>query len=229
MQPNPWLILGALCLFASPATAQAVHCDDLKADRPGDAVRAFECLEIAQSDLIAASARIDKLEDRLDDLESLAGRVDALTNSVTTAAATTVPAVGDHPETRAVVAYVSAKGEKTCPKGWVPFEAAKDRFILGAGANYPVVGTTDGEAEVTLSEAQMPTHDHDFAYVSVRGIEWLNAGTNTNMPYFNISSSQSARNVNVKRHGAGVFSAGGGEPHNNMPPFIALYFCQSAG
>ncbi|WP_299729567.1 hypothetical protein [uncultured Tateyamaria sp.] len=230
MQPNPWLILGALALLASPAAAQAVlHCDDLKADQPQEAFRAFACLERAQDELADAQRRIDALESRLDALDGLSLRIETLAAGMNGSQDAAVPAVGNHPDTRAIVAYVSAKGEKTCPSGWVPFEAAKDRFILGAGAAYPVVGTTGGEAEVTLSEAQMPSHSHDLARVSVANdLGWRDAGTSTNVPYFNVSASQSARGVKVGRASAGVFEAGGGQAHTNMPPYIALYFCQKA-
>ena len=93
-----------------------------------------------------------------------------------------------------------------------------------------MVGTTGGEDEVSLSEAQMPVHSHNLAYVSVAtDLGWRDAGTTTNLPCFNVPSSQSARRVNVRRHSAGVFEAGGDQPHNNMPPYISLYFCQQGG
>lgn len=229
MQSRPWLIASALALLALPATAQdALRCDNLIADRPQEAFRAFACLERAQDDLKAAEDRIGALEARLAGLEGLTARMDALAATVNAAQDASVPALGNHPGTRAIVAYVSEKGEKTCPRGWVPFEAAKDRFILGAGANYPVVGTRGGEAKVTLSEAQMPSHTHNLAMVSVRGIEWLDAGTEANMPYFNVPKENAAWNVTVARSSRGVFPAGGGKPHENMPPYIALYFCQKA-
>lgn len=227
MQRNSWLILGALCLCASPAAAQVVHCDDLQADKPGDAARAFECLEIAHSDLITLWGRIDALEARMGDLlearkgdlASLAARIDALETSAQSVVA--VPALGDHPDTRAVVAYVSAKGEKTCPKGWEPFEAAKDRFILGAGAAYPVVGTLGGEAEVSLTEAQLAPHDHR----SELQYGWdVNGNGGKERIDVGDGSPWGGRTGYIQTN-----DAGGGEPHNNMPPFIALYFCQPSG
>ena len=51
------------------------------------------------------------------------------------------------------------------PKGWALCNGnnntpdLRDKFVLGAGKNY-TVGATDGEKEVTLTVAQMPSHNH---------------------------------------------------------------------
>ena len=37
----------------------------------------------------------------------------------------------------------------------------RDKFVLGAGKDYSV-GATGGEKEVTLTIAQMPSHNHDI-------------------------------------------------------------------
>lgn len=53
----------------------------------------------------------------------------------------------------------------TIPDGWFLCDGSngtpdlRDRFIVGAGGAYGV-GDTGGEAEVTLTEAQMPAHSH---------------------------------------------------------------------
>lgn len=231
MQYQTWLSAAFLLLATQSATAQAtLNCADLDATKPFDAQRAFECISAMDEDLKNAQSEIMDLRAQVAQLSALSARVDTLMSTFAAAQSTAVPALGDHAETRAIVAYVSSKGEKTCPKGWVPFEAAKDRFIIGAGAQYPVVGSTGGAAEVTLSEAQMPNHTHAMPYVSITtDLGWRNAGTTTNMPYFNVPSSGSANRVTVGKHHTGVFETGGNQPHTNIPPFIALYYCQKAG
>lgn len=128
-----------------------------------------------------------------------------------------VPALGDHPETRAIVAYFSGKGQKTCPDGWSPYEEAKDRFILGASFNYPEVGQTGGEEMVALTLKEMPAHRHDVS------AELLNVRQPGSDP--NIRLAQEAfRDGQFFLGSSG--ETGGSQPHNNMPPYIALYFCK---
>ena len=141
-----------------------------------------------------------------------------------------VPALGNHEETRAVIAFTSGKGQKTCPNGWEPFEPAKDRFIVGAGGKYAVVGTVGGEEEVTLSNTEMPAHNHRISTVGVNfgGGDPSVVAPRSGVPghldlgwYINGSSSEIE-----EPNGAFIYHEGQNQPHNNMPPYIALYFCQ---
>lgn len=206
MQRKIWRTVIAFSFLAFPASSQhALHCKGLDPTTEQDAYRAFECVSKLDADLEAATARADGLEEAL---KKLTERVKSLEDTGA------VPSVGTHPETKAIVAYVSDKGEKTCPPGWSPFEDAKNRFILGAGDRYAVVGTKGGEETVTLSEAQMPKHSHKIS------------GTLSGypLPWF---ESQRSHPVPTGVGGA-IFdwSSGDGKPHNNMPPYIALYFCK---
>lgn len=53
------------------------------------------------------------------------------------------------------------------PRGWALCNGTNgtpdltDKFVLGAGATFPV-GSTGGEIEHTLTEEEMPAHDHEF-------------------------------------------------------------------
>ncbi|MCB1340835.1 MAG: hypothetical protein KDK24_07200 [Pseudooceanicola sp.] len=208
-----------LILLGAPAAAQ--DCTALDPARPKDAFRAFDCVSQLDADLAKALDRIAALEARLEamtrqtDPATLLGpvneRLDAMTIKLTKAGI--VPATGPNSETRAVIAYTSQKGEKTCPDGWIPFEPAKDRFILGAGGAYPVVGSTGGAAEVTLTEAQMPRHAH------TTGIS-RGEGGGSGYPY-----SRPANGSGDPTGPAGGLPDGSTQPQTNMPPWIALSYC----
>ncbi len=196
-------------VLGGAASAQhALHCRDLDPRAPQDAIRAFECVSKLDDELTEALSRLDTLEQTLSQLSASVTQTNA------------VPAKGEHENTRAIVAYYSDKGEKRCPAGWSPFEEAKERFIVGASAEglYPVVGSIGGEAEVTLTEPQMPRHSHPLK----KEYGW---DVNGNGGAWRIDSGDGAPWGDRK----GVLDTherGGDQPHNNIPPYIALYFCK---
>lgn len=91
---------------------------------------------------------------------------------------------------------------------WVQLE---DRFLLGAGATY-TAGSVGGEAEHTLTEEEIPEHWHD-------GVRRYSAGSYPG----SASTGASSGSDDAETH---TDIAGGGKPHNNMPPYIAVYMWQ---
>ena len=99
----------------------------------------------------------------------------------------------------------------------------KDRFLLTCGDNYEA-GTTGGEATHTLTVAEMPSHDHT-------GIYWDNAmrqdqpwGINNDGIGNGFSSDyRTERGGPNADHELYTGYTGGGQAHNNMPPYIAVY------
>ena len=95
------------------------------------------------------------------------------------------------------------------------WEQIKDVFLLACGDSY-ANGSTGGEATHTLSVGEMPQHSHatyiddDFCAAQTGNINlWKQALVN-------------AYNGNVNPNY--VFSyAGASQPHNNMPPYLAIY------
>ncbi|WP_333594170.1 hypothetical protein [Anaerospora hongkongensis] len=88
----------------------------------------------------------------------------------------------------------------------------QDRFILGAGMSY-VVGQIGGEANHTLTIAEMPSHNHSLV-MYMFGTSW--SSMDYAIPQFNNSG-----------WGSGSFTttyAGNSQPHNNMPPYYALAY-----
>lgn len=93
--------------------------------------------------------------------------------------------------------------------GFGTWEQLGGQFLLGANDTY-TVGSTGGEATHTLTQEEMPIHVHNIS----SSLMWANqtgqvaGGQNT---YYQRSGEQTTQ------------IAGGDQPHNNMPPYIAVY------
>lgn len=94
----------------------------------------------------------------------------------------------------------------------------KDTFLLAAGAMY-AGGSTGGEATHTLTAQEMPSHTH-LMYVNNDGSSsgWTPAiGTHLVKPDY---VTMSTKNYSAK---LAQDSAGNGQTHNNMPPYLTVY------
>lgn len=96
------------------------------------------------------------------------------------------------------------------------WEQIKDRFLLASGSTY-TAGTTGGSASVTLTEAQMPRHLHKNINVDTTRMSWCAGKVAAGTEYGVLSNIVSATNPIY------VDFAGSGEPHDNMPPYLAVY------
>ncbi len=90
----------------------------------------------------------------------------------------------------------------------------RDRFIVGAGGGYSVKAK-GGEESVTLTVAQIPSHTHSYSFTG-GDISGNFEGNN----YFYNQSERYADKKNTKTTDA----AGGGQPHENRPPYYALCY-----
>lgn len=89
------------------------------------------------------------------------------------------------------------------------WERLKDRFLLAAGDVY-MPGATGGEAVHTLTASEMPAHTHALARNATGGSAAF-------------GYNYTANNAAEVAADSGVEPAGGGEPHNNLPPYVAVY------
>lgn len=89
----------------------------------------------------------------------------------------------------------------------------KDRFLLGAGDTYSN-GNIGGEATCTLTIAEIPSHSH---YQNCSG-----GGDNTDN--FSVERGPCSGNNKIGEYDTG--STGGGQAHNNMPPYLVVYMWQ---
>ena len=87
------------------------------------------------------------------------------------------------------------------------WEPITDRFLIGAGATYPV-GQMGGESTHTLTLEEIPSHNHYYAIG--RGL------SDTASDAYRASTYAGTDNRTTEY-------AGDGQPHNNMPPYIAVY------
>lgn len=97
----------------------------------------------------------------------------------------------------------------------------RGRTPVHFASNIPL-GTAQGEAAHTLSQNEMPMHTHIISGSSVEatGVSPLNQvwGEAAGNPY---SSGASDTEMNA----GSITSAGSGQPHNNMQPFLVVNFC----
>lgn len=98
--------------------------------------------------------------------------------------------------------------------GFGTWEQIKDRFLLAAGSSYSA-GSTGGEATHTLTEDEMPSHNHVLGNST---IVYVNGGAKK----LDSSGNSTAADLNTN-YGYTTKSTGGGEAHNNMPPYLAVY------
>jgi microcystin-dependent protein len=101
------------------------------------------------------------------------------------------------------------------PSGWVLCDGnnstpdLRNRFVLGAGNSYSV-GAQGGATTHTLTVDEIPAHTHTYIdqYVVI------NAGYR---PWPANNNDCNNRNIDSG-------STGGGQAHNNMPPYYALCY-----
>lgn len=109
------------------------------------------------------------------------------------------------------------------------WEQIQDRFLLGAGSTYSA-GSTGGEANHTLTQAEIPNYaiGNLATLVPVNHENWANGGiVATNMGQTSTTKYGLKENGNIMTSGIQysymIYSNGGGKPHNNMPPYLAVY------
>ena len=95
------------------------------------------------------------------------------------------------------------------------WEALEDRFLLGAGSAY-TAGATGGAETVTLTTSQIPAHKHNLKLVNPDGDDGNKSTTQIHYGY-NGEGNTFYSNANAME------TTGGGEAHNNMPPYLAVY------
>ncbi|MEO5690278.1 MAG: tail fiber protein [Burkholderiaceae bacterium] len=94
----------------------------------------------------------------------------------------------------------------------------------GPGLSQRLTGETGGSESVALSVAQMPAHGHAMAAVSA---------ATTGTPGGSVSLAPTSNGSALYRAPDGTYlntsssdmgASGGGQPHNNLPPYLAVSF-----
>jgi len=115
---------------------------------------------------------------------------------------------------------VMAFAKSECPEGWGIFKDAYGRTIIGAGKGDGILVKTlfekGGEEKHALMINEMPKHQHDTVIGVTRPTAKWGMG--------NKIKTTMVSKYNFYPSGKTSY-AGGGEEHNNMPPYIALRYC----
>lgn len=91
-----------------------------------------------------------------------------------------------------------------------------DRVTVGAGGDY-AAGSVGGEKEHTLTEDEMAKHSHQIHNMSWGGVG-LTVNFDRNGSYWVYDTANTSPiGINYLQ------DAGGGQPHNNMPPYVGTY------
>ena len=96
----------------------------------------------------------------------------------------------------------------------------------GPGLTQRELGETGGEQYVTLLQSQMPSHTHaalpgtSAGEASPSNAYWGATLKGHSTPMY----AASATRTNVQMNGQALVPAGGGLPHNNLPPYLGLIF-----
>ncbi|RFM32269.1 phage baseplate protein [Chitinophaga silvisoli] len=91
------------------------------------------------------------------------------------------------------------------------------RFPVGydpSRTDYSPVGKTGGAETITLTESQMPKHTHNFSVTGQQVGSLLTRIYSISEGYFPLAGN----------YNAGMATAGGDQPHENRPPYIATLY-----
>lgn len=135
----------------------------------------------------------------------------------TFAGSVTVPA-GQTNEARGVIPRggILMWTQSSVPDGWAVCNGQNGTpdlqglFVMGASSTYGQ-GTTGGLERVTLTLDQIPSHSHTYVYPNGKG-EGSILARNDNGHIWRYDTTKTTT------------SAGGGQAHENRPPYYALYY-----
>jgi len=115
-----------------------------------------------------------------------------------------------------ILAWSGSVGD--IPSGWLLCDGTnntpdlRDRFIVGAGSSYNL-GDTGGEATHTLTVDEIPSHAHNYEKIT---------------SYGGSGFYETTGNIGAIWESVSTTATGGGQAHENRPPYYALYFIMKA-
>ncbi|WP_378948930.1 phage tail protein [Paracoccus sp. R86501] len=108
-----------------------------------------------------------------------------------------------------------------CPLGWADIPLTSGRMVVGAGEGASltprIINQIGGVEKHTLSLQEMPSHNHsneNFKNLLQYTGNWTGKGYD------------GSKGEIDSAHFAEMRPAGGGLPHENMPPYIVLKYCE---
>ena len=122
-----------------------------------------------------------------------------------------------------LAAYAATAGWETDSwTGWYKTPNLQGCFLLPSSAEY-AVNTTGGEKEHTLTVDEMPAHKHD-KILSLQGSQQLQFANSTGsqIGYAGVVNNTGVPDSTQFANVAYTSEAGGGQAHNNMPPYYVV-------
>lgn len=101
-------------------------------------------------------------------------------------------------------------------QGRAPMHAGR-----GPGLTDRRLGQRGGADNITLSEAQMPSHTHQQRAAERRA---RNESPSATATLGEAGETTFATSADVNMAAEAVLNKGGSQPHNNMQPYLAMYF-----
>ncbi len=98
----------------------------------------------------------------------------------------------------------------------------QSRVAIHRGAGF-VQGQIGGEMNHTLQLSEMAAHNHTLAGVATGSSQRSLSGNLLGTPAFNLYGSGSGGTLNPNA----IAVAGGGQPHNNLQPYLVLSICMA--
>ena len=158
-------------------------------------------IETSEDVIIAFNRLSLTVNDLTDTVENLNSDIINLNNTIDTL----IPAIGE--------IYITISEENPSLRFGGTWEQIKDTFLLASGDIYDA-GAIGGEAAHTLTIEEMPSHSHTFQRHMLNNDD---NGTNTGQSGYGVTN----KTIDIYETTTG--STGGGQAHNNMPPYLAVY------
>ena len=119
--------------------------------------------------------------------------------------------------------YISANSTSPASLFGGTWEQLKDRFLLGAGNSY-AAGSTGGEATHTLTIGEMPSHAH-----AMPNPDWTTGEYIETWPAWSSLYKATQKSTTSTCAPGSTQNTGDSQPHNNMPPYLAVYMWKRVG
>ena len=144
---------------------------------------------------------IETSEDVIMAFNKLSLTVNDLANTIETL----IPAIGE--------IYITVSEENPSLRFGGTWEQIKDTFLLASGDIYSA-GAVGGEATHTLTIEEMPSHSHTYKR---HAFDRNDTDPETGEDIYGVN------NKTLNAHMGVTESTGGGQSHNNMPPYLVVY------
>lgn len=159
-------------------------------------------IETSEDVIIRVNQLTNSMNDLNETITDLNNTIDNLTDTIISL----TPSVGE--------IYITTSNENPSNKFGGVWEQIKDVFLLAAGDEY-IAGLVGGESEHVLTVDELPSHSHIFNRHQLwRTEEVPEAGT---------SDGYGVSNKTLSVYSDNTGSVGGGQAHNNMPPYLTVY------